>query len=186
MKEDIYNKILKRRGFSWTTPKSIVKKSPKRGKGIFAKEKIPKDEVVNVSGGIVVNEKEYYKLKEQIGEFLFHYTTKIEEGLYLLCAISEKELENDDYFNHSCNPNCGVRGQIVLVTMREIEPGEELTYDYAMTDDDEDDRFECNCGSNQCRGIVTGEDWKIPKLQKKYKGYFSQHIQNKINTDLQK
>src|SRR3974390_408647 len=37
------------------------------------------------------------------------------------------------YINHSCRPNAkpvGRRGGIVIVALRRIEPGEEITYDY--------------------------------------------------------
>jgi hypothetical protein len=37
------------------------------------------------------------------------------------------------------------------------------------------------CGSPNCRGLITEEDWKIPELQKKYDGYFSWYLQEKID-----
>ena len=43
-------------------------------------------------------------------------------------------------------------------------------------------RLKCLCGSKQCRGCVTDEDWKIPALQRKYKGYFQYYIQKKIDS----
>jgi hypothetical protein len=95
---------------------------------------------------------------------------------------SEKgELEDDDFFNHSCSPNAGVQGHLLMVAMRDIRPKEEITYDYAMTDDDIDYNFKCNCGSKQCRNYITSSDWKIPSLQRRYKGYFSWFIQDKID-----
>jgi len=39
------------------------------------------------------------------------------------------------FINHSCEPNVGFAGNVVLVAMRDIEAGEELTTDYAMFDD---------------------------------------------------
>ncbi len=181
-KEKILNYLLKKRGFCWVTPKATVKKSPRGGKGVFAKEKIKKGEIVNISGGIVITEKEYKELEKKFGEFVRHYTLQISEGFYLICSLGENELEKDDFFNHSCNPNCGIVGQIVMVAMRDIEPGEELTYDYAMTDSDPDDFMVCHCGSKNCRKIITGNDWKNPKLQKKYQGFFASHIEEKIKT----
>jgi hypothetical protein len=68
----------------------------------------------------------------------------------------------------------------MVVAMRDIRPGEELTYDYAMTDSDPRLRMQCNCRSRNCRGLVTGDDWKIPSLQRKYGGYLSWHIREKI------
>jgi hypothetical protein len=64
--------------------------------------------------------------------------------------------------------------------MRDISPGEEVTYDYCMTDADFDYSFKCRCGSPRCRGLVTTKDWMKPALQREYKGYFSWYVQEKI------
>jgi len=42
--------------------------------------------------------------------------------------------EAGDLVNHSCDPNCGLVGAVLVVAMRDIEPGEEITFDYAMSD----------------------------------------------------
>jgi len=47
--------------------------------------------------------------------------------------------------NHSCEPNVGFGGNIVLVAMSDIEAGEELSTDYALFDDYEGS-MDCNCG----------------------------------------
>ena len=64
--------------------------------------------------------------------------------------------------NHSCEPNCGFLGNVILVTIRDIAAGEELTFDYAMSDGCDYDEFECRCGQPSCRGKVTGNDWMVP------------------------
>jgi hypothetical protein len=84
------------------------------------------------------------------------------------------------FSNHSCEPNIGVQGQIVFVAMRDIAAGEELTHDWATTDDDEYE-MACNCGTPSCRGVVTGQDWRRPELQARYRGYFSWYLQRKID-----
>jgi len=102
---------------------------------------------------------------------------QVEEGLYLL---TPETLEPADCFNHSCEPNLGFTGQIGLIAMRDIEPGEELRFDYAMCDGSPYDEFECRCSSPNCRGRVTGDDWKNPELWKKYDGYFSPYLARRI------
>jgi hypothetical protein len=84
------------------------------------------------------------------------------------------------HLNHSCEPNLGLQGQIVYVALRDIDPGEELTLDYAMMDD-EAYEMPCRCGANTCRGTITGVDWKKPEIQKRYDGYFSWYIQRRID-----
>ncbi len=85
------------------------------------------------------------------------------------------------HLNHSCEPNSGLQGPIVFIAMRDIATGEELTFDYAMTDD-EPYEMECCCGSKNCRGTITGFDWRKPELQRKYDGYFSWFIQRRIHS----
>ena len=81
--------------------------------------------------------------------------------------------------NHSCDPNTAVQGQIIFVALREIVAGEELTHDWATTDD-AIYAIECRCGSAACRRIVTGKDWQQKDLQQKYRGMFSWYLEQKI------
>jgi uncharacterized protein len=69
-----------------------------------------------------------------------------------------------------------------LVALRDIKAGEELTFDYAMSDGSPYDEFECCCGSANCRKKVTGNDWKLPGLWEKYKGYFSPYLARRIKS----
>jgi uncharacterized protein len=79
------------------------------------------------------------------------------------------------FINHSCEPNVGFAGNIVLVAMRDVAAGEELTTDYALFDD-ADDPMACNCGTPSCRGTISGRDWQLPELQRKYGSYFSTYL----------
>jgi len=83
-------------------------------------------------------------------------------------------------FNHSCNPNSGLSGQITLIAIREIERDEEVCFDYAMSDSSDYDEFECHCGQPNCRKKITGRDWKLPELQGRYRDYFSPYLQRRI------
>jgi hypothetical protein len=83
------------------------------------------------------------------------------------------------FSNHSCEPNLGVRGEITFVAMRDITAGEELTHDWAMTDDD-DSTTQCHCGAASCRGTITGKDWQKAELQERYRGYFSAYLAQKM------
>lgn len=56
-----------------------------------------------------------------------------------------------------------------------------MCIDYAMCDSTPGEEFSCSCGSAICRHIVTGDDWKLPQLQKRYAGYFSPYLQRKID-----
>lgn len=170
------------RKFSWINPKVEVRNSGINGRGLFAKDKINKGEVVTVSGGIIVDDEEYKKLKNKKKEFFMTYSTPVADGFYIISGFSHKKLEPDDFYNHGCSPNCVLGGHLVITALRDIEKDEELTLDYGTFEDDENYKLICNCGSPECRKIITGKDWMKPELQKKYNGYFIWHLQQKINS----
>jgi hypothetical protein len=82
--------------------------------------------------------------------------------------------------NHSCEPNVGMGGNVLLVSMREIAAGEELTIDYALFLGDPGFAMECRCGTAACRGVVRGTDWMRTDLRERYRGWFSWWLQRKI------
>ena len=64
------------------------------------------------------------------------------------------------FLNHSCDPNCEtveIDGRIWIKAIRNIAPGEELTYEYNLHDSDDDDA-DCYCGAHQCRGTMFSDD----------------------------
>ena len=148
------------------------------GRGMLAREKIHKGEIIALWGGDVVDRAHF----ERLGEHQKRQSAQIEEGFYL---VSSKPGPGD-FINHSCDPNAGLDGQVVIRAMRDIEPGEEVTIDYAMVDGDPRDDFECLCGSPICRHTVTGNDWMLPDLQKRYAGYFSPYLQHRIERSKQR
>jgi hypothetical protein len=70
--------------------------------------------------------------------------------------------------NHSCDPNMWHLDAFTLAACRDIASDEELTVDYATHTDNPDFSMDCNCGSNGCRGTVTGTDWRLTELQGRY------------------
>jgi uncharacterized protein len=86
------------------------------------------------------------------------------------------------FINHSCEPNVGFAGNVVLVAMRDVRPDEELTTDYALFDD-YDGRMDCHCGAEACRAVIDGRDWQRPDLQRKYGTYFSTYLRSRMSGD---
>ena len=161
---------------SYLSPKTKVRESKIHGRGLFAIADIAKNEVVAIKGGHIVDGK---TLGEKITPVLGPVEIQIDDDLFI-APVSEEERELSMlYLNHSCDPNVGMRGEITFVAMRDIRTGEELTHDWAMTDDD-DYSVECSCGASNCRQILTGKDWKRLDLQKRYAGHFSAYLARKI------
>ena len=163
---------------SYFSPKVEKRENQVHGKGLFAKQNIQQDEIVVVKGGYVMPREEWLKIEPHVG-----LAAEIQLSDELVIAPkSSEELEGCMMaLNHSCKPNVGVRGEITYVAMRDVQPDEQLFLDYAMIDDLEGEEMNCNCGSNECRQVVTGKDWEKENLQTKYKGYFASFIQRKMD-----
>ncbi len=161
---------------SYLSPKTEVRESKIHGRGLFATADIAKDEVVAVKGGHIISCKQ---LREKVTPQLGPVEIQIGEDLFI-APVTEDEREGSMlYSNHSCDANIGMRGEITFVDIRDIRAREELTHDWATTDDD-DYSIACKCGSPKCREILSGKDWQRPELQQRYAGYFSAYLARKI------
>ncbi len=160
---------------SYISPKATVKESPIQGRGLFAVDPIGKGEIVCVKGGYVFNRPTLREVSPALGPS----EIQIGEDLFI-GPLDKDEREGSMIFsNHSCDPNIGVQGQIVFVAIRDIRAGEELTHDWATTDDDTYE-MECHCGAQNCRKVITGQDWRRTDLQESYNGYMSWYLVEKI------
>ncbi len=71
------------------------------------------------------------------------------------------------YFNHSCEPNCGIKGTRIIAE-RDIMKGEELTFDYSCDVDWPGFTMPCKCGSPACRKVVRAYRYLPASVKKKY------------------
>ena len=173
---------MKSPSFSWMHPDLEVKNIKGFGKGIFAKENIKKGTLLTILGGYIMTRVEEEKLRKPFNDYAHQIAPSFVIGIR-----KKSELQPVDFYNHSCNPNAGFKGQIFLVAMREIKMGEQVTFDYGMVlckTPELNVQYKlkgCICGSKNCRETITVNDWKIPNLQKRYYGYFQWYIQNEID-----
>jgi hypothetical protein len=165
---------------SYLSPKTAVHASPIEGRGLFAIAPIRQGEIVAIKGGYIFSRQTWREIEQSLGPA----DIPVAED-FVIGPLRTAEREGNMIFsNHSCDPNIGVQGQIVFVAMRDIQAGEELTHDWATTDDDTYEMV-CHCGSPQCRRIITGQDWRRPELQEKYREYMSWYLQEKIKREAQ-
>lgn len=157
---------------SFLSNKCEVRAKGSGHQGVYARAPIAQGEVIAVWGGEIWTREQFMQLPVQLRRL----TLQVEEDLYL----SGPDEDPADYVNHSCNPNAGLSGQIVLIAMREIAPGEEVCFDYAMSDGSDYDEFACECGAPNCRRFIRGSDWRNPALWERYRGYFSPYLQRRI------
>ena len=161
---------------SYLSPKTEVRESKIHGRGLFTTADIAKGEVVAIKGGHIVDRE---TLRREITPKLGPVEVQIGDDLFIAPVTGEERELSMLYSNHSCDANVGMRGEITFVAMRNIGAGEELTHDWCVTDDD-DYSVKCNCRSSNCRGTLTGKDWQRSDLQKRYAGYFSSYLAEKI------
>jgi SET domain-containing protein len=159
---------------SYFSPKLEAVELPHKGLyGVFARAFIAAGELLVMWAGDLMT-------LEQLGQLepiLRGRSIQVEDNLYLV----PRQTEAADFVNHSCSPNAGLSGQIALVALRDIQPGQEVCYDYAMSDGSTYDEFDCQCGEAECRHRITGDDWRLPALQARYRGHFSPYLQRRID-----
>lgn len=119
-----------------------IRPSPHKGRGVFTSEPIAKGHEILVFQGRVLPSAALTDdlLAMQIGHDLW------------LCSDGTLL---DDCVNHACEPNAGfLDGEPVLYALRDIDAGEEITWDYSTSISEPGWSLDCRCGSPTCRGIV--------------------------------
>jgi len=164
---------------SYLSPKCESRKSPLHGYGIFAKTKILYGEVIALWGGVVYSSEEVARLATQDPRFETHCVSIYKGFLLGPVNATNWKLDDTELMNHSCEPNVGIKGQIILIARRDIQENEELCFDYETTEI-EPTPFTCNCGSQLCRKVLDGKAWKDPSFRERNHGYLSWYIEELI------
>ena len=125
-------------GHPTTVDFEVVNTTEERGKGLRARRAFRKREQVARLSGVLVNRSSLD-------------TIQISPTLHM----------HDPWFSrlllHSCEPNLVIdTATMEAWPARDIEPGDYLSIDYAVTEDVLGRQFACHCGSARCRGWVTG------------------------------
>jgi SET domain-containing protein len=160
---------------SYRSPRTAVRPSPIHGRGLFAARPIRAGDVVAIKGGHVLDAAALRRVRSRVAASYI----QVGDGFYLGAASRREVARNKLWLNHSCEPNVGIRGEITFVAMRAVAAGEELTYDWAM-EENAPARTRCRCGSPRCRKWLTGRDWRRPELRRRYRGFFSAYLADKI------
>ena len=113
----------------WNT-KIVVRNTENLGKGIFAQEDLQKDEILfEFEGPILYWDESLPWDADGWTDDLHDHAVQIGETSWIA------NVGKGRYMNHSCDPNCGIKNTVQVVAMRDIKAGEELSYDYEMTED---------------------------------------------------
>src|SRR6201994_2554419 len=136
-----------------------IRPSPMQGLGAFATRHIPAGTRLIEYAGERLTPAEadarYPDGDDRHHTFLF----AIDDDVVIDAAVNGNEAR---FINHSCDPNCDAvidDGRIWIETIRDVEPGEELAYDYAYVLEQRHTPaakrlYPCHCGSGRCRGTI--------------------------------
>jgi SET domain-containing protein len=131
----------------------VVKPSTIHETGCYTTSFIPKGTfVVEYTGPRLTIEEADERYSDHEETYLFGLT----DGKHVVDGFGEAA-----FINHSCDPNCEtdeIGGRIWIIALRDIEAGEELTYDYNLYDGAEGDESPCHCGTRNCRGTLFSEE----------------------------
>ncbi|MGO8955938.1 MAG: SET domain-containing protein [Streptosporangiaceae bacterium] len=151
----------------WLHPAVQVLRSPISGRGLFATADIAAGTVVSRLGGYLVSSellRDLFAAAARDPEHPYINTITVDADLHLVLPPGRP----NGYGNHSCDPNLWWVGPYELAARRDLGIGEELTNDYATSTGEPGFVMACSCHSAQCRGTITGDDWRRRDLRLRY------------------
>lgn len=133
-----------------------IRESDISGMGTFALKRIaPFEYIFTLSGELINTSPDVDHLCQKHG-ITGDDPLQIGDELFLVCNHASKTI------NHSCYPNTGLRNESDMYAIREILPGDEITYDYSTTSGINDTwTMSCGCSAEVCRKVV-GNALTIP------------------------
>ncbi|HTA04540.1 MAG TPA: SET domain-containing protein-lysine N-methyltransferase [Streptosporangiaceae bacterium] len=165
----------------WLHPDVEVRQSSISGRGLFAVGRIAAGTVVSRLGGRLVSTAQLRELFADAARDPGHpYIDTITVDIDLHLVLPPRQPAG--YGNHSCDPNLWWVGRYELAARRDLGPGEELTNDYATSTGEPDFVMTCSCGSAQCRGNVSGDDWRRLDLRTRYGRHWVPALLDRIDS----
>lgn len=114
----------------------------------------------------------------QAGPTRFSIQLDVDAHIEADAALPDAEMRTRHpwrFLNHACDPNAGIAGR-TLVALRNIEAGDQLTFDYTTTEADMAEPFDCRCGSGSCIGRVRGFAHLSDELKRQRAGRVAPHL----------
>jgi len=164
----------------WLDERITLGASSIDGNGLFFAASVPVASVVIRLGGSLVSTERLQALIETARhdpEALFIDTITIDEGEHLVLPPRTPV----HFGNHSCDPTLWHVSPYELATTRPVEPGEEATVDYGTQSGAPGFHMACSCGSMNCRGVVSSEDWRDERMRVRYQGHWVPALQARID-----
>lgn len=131
-----------------------------------------------VRQSIITDQNAFFALQSfQSGEVIAEFSagTIAAEPTYLTVQIDigkhiTLQPEFLQYINHSCDPNVFFdTTSMELVTLKEVQAGEEMTFFYPSSEWEMKQTFDCYCGTPQCVGKIRGAAFLSKNVWKRYR-----------------
>ena len=137
-----------------------VRRSSVHGRGVFAAAPIARDEVIIEYTGEVIGWPEALRRHPHDPNDPNHtFYFSLEGGKVIDAKVGGN---SSRWINHACEPNCQADetdGRVFIRALRDLQPGDELFYDYGLVLDERQTaklkkQYACRCGSPSCRGTM--------------------------------
>lgn len=139
------------------TKKFVSRDTNLYGKGMYATKDIKKGEVIHILDGKKMSIRDFI---ESVNSDKENIDDPLQVGLRTYINLDEISRT----FNHSCNPNAGIRKRSELFAIKDIHEGDQITYDYSSTIAPTEWGMKCKCGERNCRGTL-GDVLSVPEKQ---------------------
>lgn len=137
-----------------------IRNSAIQGKGAFALRRIKKGQMITEYTGERITPEEVERRYDD-GSMNRHHTFLFEVDENTVIDATRRR-SPARYINHCCQPNCEALnddGRIFISAIKNVQPGVELTYDYAYDHEGHLSKaliaqYPCFCGAKRCRGTI--------------------------------
>ncbi|MCB1203503.1 MAG: SET domain-containing protein-lysine N-methyltransferase [Verrucomicrobiae bacterium] len=141
-----------------------IRQSGIHGRGLFAKRRIPQGTPVIEYVGEKIDKEE----SDRRGWARIAYAKKTGDAAVYIFTLNDRfDIDGNvpwnaaRLINHSCEPNCEAyidEDAIWIGSLRDIEKGEELFYNYGFDLESWEDH-PCRCGAKRCIGYIAGKEY---------------------------
>lgn len=137
-----------------------VRRSGVHGRGVFAVAPIAQGEQIIEYVGEVIDWPEALRRHPHDPNDPNHtFYFSLDDGRVIDAKVGGN---SSRWINHACEPNCQADetdGRVFIRALRDLQPGEELFYDYGLVLDLRQTaklkkQYACHCGSPSCRGTM--------------------------------
>ncbi len=107
-------------------------------------------------------------------EWFARYAWPLTDELWVMWSRDPEEWRP---INHGCDPTTWIEG-LDMVARHDLQPGDEITLDYATFCNELMPPFECRCGASDCRGTIKGDDHLQPFVDR-YGKHVSDYVRRR-------